>query len=276
MRDREELLWFADEAKEQISQACGEQEKAILLLSSDLSCRLCAKIASDALGERFFGIFADSGLLRRGEAEEMLEFYRTLDMTLVRFDDANRSLYRLNNLSKSEQKRFAVKTEKEYLLLSNAKRHHCSCALFTREQLAYGIRVEPRIFSAALYPVSTLETEELRELARLLEVDAGEFGCNTASPYDLALNFSGPLTAGVVEILRDLDAIWRQTLSLQGINTVSCACLGERQEDGRYPLRLWVSSKDPLVLSRALEAALLATDDFRKYSEIGDICLQVD
>lgn len=264
------------ETAEKIRHACGRDGKLIMLLSADAQCMLCAAIASQTLGERFYGVFADNGLLREGEAEEILTFYRSLDMTLVNFKDDVRTVYRLVNLSKASQKRSAIKSEREYILTSIAKRHHCHNLMLTAQDLICGLQPDRSVFLQVLAPFSDLNRSQINALCNALDLQRGTFTKNEPSVYGLALSFCEAVTPGVLQVLRRFDLQWRLALEQQGCFCSSSISIDRKREDGTYCLTLSVSPATEHTMSNALQAYKTVKKEFTQHEEIGEILLKLN
>lgn len=65
---------FIELAKEAISQAAGDGD-ALCALSGGVDSGVCALLGHMALGSRLHCIFVDTGLLRKGEAAQVMDFY---------------------------------------------------------------------------------------------------------------------------------------------------------------------------------------------------------
>ena len=263
------------ETAEKIRHACGRDGKLIMLLSADAQCMLCAAIASQTLGERFYGVFADNGLLREGEAEEILTFYRSLDMTLVNFKDDVRTVYRLVNLSKPAQKRTAIQKEREYILTSIAKRHHCYHLLLTAQDVECGMQPDRSVFSQVITPFSQTDEQQINQMCDAMRIKRGTFTKNQPSVYGLALSFCEAVTPGVLQVLRRFDQQWRLALEQQGCFCSSSISIDRKREDGTYCLTLSVSPATTQNLSKALESYRTVKKEFAQHEEIGEVLLKL-
>ena len=264
-----------EQTKNQIQQICGQNGKLIMLLSADAQCMLCAKLASQTLGERFYGVFADNGLLREGEAEELLAFYRSLDMTLVNFKDDVRTLYRLVNLSKASQKCTAIKSEREYILTSIAKRHHCHNLMLTAQDIQCGLQPDRSVFLKVFTPFADLSRSQINALCNALHLQRGTFTKNEPSVYGLALCFCDAVTVGVLQVLRRFDEQWRLALEAHNCFCSSSIRLDHRREDGTYCLVLTADPATPQVLTGALNAYQSVKHEFIQHEEIGEVLLKL-
>jgi GMP synthase (glutamine-hydrolysing) len=99
---------FAEEAVERIRQQIGEGS-AVCGLSGGVDSSVAAVLVSRALGERLTCIFVDNGLLRMGEAAEVVRMFRDhFHLKLVHVDASQRFLEALVGVTDPEQKRKTI------------------------------------------------------------------------------------------------------------------------------------------------------------------------
>ena len=97
---------FADEAIARVRAQVGPSEQAICGLSGGVDSSVAALICHRALGDRLTCVFVDNGLLRKGEAEQVVRIFRdTFQMKLVHVDASERFLKELSGVTDPEQKR---------------------------------------------------------------------------------------------------------------------------------------------------------------------------
>jgi GMP synthase (glutamine-hydrolysing) len=97
---------FADEAVQKIRAQVGERSRAICGLSGGVDSSVAAVLVSKAIDDRLTCIFVDNGLLRQGEAAEVVRMFRDhFHLNLVHVDAAERFLSALAGVSDPEQKR---------------------------------------------------------------------------------------------------------------------------------------------------------------------------
>ena len=83
-------------------------EKAIVAVSGGVDSTTAAVIARRALGDRAVTVFINHGLLREGEAEEVLSALRDLGLDPIYVDASSRFLEALRGVRDPEQKRLVV------------------------------------------------------------------------------------------------------------------------------------------------------------------------
>jgi GMP synthase (glutamine-hydrolysing) len=97
---------FAEEAIAKVRQTVGPTERAVCGLSGGVDSSVAAVLCHHALGDRLTCIFVDNGLLREGEAEQVVATFRkTLHLNLVAVDARERFLTALEGVTDPEKKR---------------------------------------------------------------------------------------------------------------------------------------------------------------------------
>ena len=100
-----------EEATEQIRRQAGS-ERVICGLSGGVDSAVAALLVHRAIGDQLICIFVDTGLLRAGEAEQVVEtFTRHLHIPLVAVNARQRFLTRLHDVIDPEQKRKIIGEE---------------------------------------------------------------------------------------------------------------------------------------------------------------------
>lgn len=74
-------------------------------LSGGVDSTVAAVLIREAIGERFRGVFVDTGLLRKNEARSVLESFRHLGLPVVGVDASDRFLDALDGVTEPERKR---------------------------------------------------------------------------------------------------------------------------------------------------------------------------
>ncbi len=100
-----------EEAVEQIRQQVGS-ERVICGLSGGVDSAVAALLVHKAIGDQLVCVFVDTGCMRAGEAEQVVEtFSNHLEIPLVPVDASQRFLSRLKDVIDPEQKRKIIGTE---------------------------------------------------------------------------------------------------------------------------------------------------------------------
>jgi GMP synthase (glutamine-hydrolysing) len=100
---------FTDEAIAAVRARVAPDDHVICGLSGGVDSSVAAVLCHKALGDRLTCIFVDNGLLRRGEAEQVVMTFReSFHLNLVAVDARERFLHALRGVVDPEQKRKAI------------------------------------------------------------------------------------------------------------------------------------------------------------------------
>ena len=104
------MAGFIEESIEKIGRqiGCG---KVVLGLSGGVDSSVTAALIDRAIGDRLVCIFVDNGLLRLNEAEQVMERFEKLDLTIVHVDASKRFLEKLEGVTDPERKRKIIGAE---------------------------------------------------------------------------------------------------------------------------------------------------------------------
>jgi len=103
---------FIEEAVARIQAQVGDDGRVICGLSGGVDSAVAALLVHKAIGDRLTCIFVDTGCMRQGEAEQVVETFRAnLRIPLVAVDASERFLARLAGVTDPEQKRRIIGEE---------------------------------------------------------------------------------------------------------------------------------------------------------------------
>ena len=218
---------FIKESIQKIKDEIGD-EKAIIALSGGVDSSVCSVLVKEAIGDNLIAIFVDHGLLREGEAEEVIETFKDrLNFNYV--DASDEFLEALDGVSDPEEKRKIIgktfidvfereadKTDAKFLVQGTIapdwietdgaiKSHH-------NVALPSGMVLE------IVEPIRDLYKDEVREIG--LELDLPEKVVQR-QPFPgpgLAVRVIGTLTKEKLDIERKADKIVREEIEKAGID----------------------------------------------------------
>jgi len=100
---------FTDQAIADVRAKVGPNEHVLCGLSGGVDSSVAAVLCQRALGDRLTCIFVDNGLLRQGEAEQVVSTFReTMRLNLVAVDARERFLSELRGVTDPEKKRKTI------------------------------------------------------------------------------------------------------------------------------------------------------------------------
>lgn len=225
-----EPLWtmssFAERTIHDLREKVG-QERVICGISGGVDSTITAVLLHKAVGEQLSCIFVDNGVLRRGEAREVMELFQEhyrMDIHLI--DAADHFLRCLKGVTDPERKRKIIGGE--FIRVFEKKAHELGSAKYLAQGTLYPDVIESVSFKGpsatikshhnvgGLPDVMKLELiEPLRELfkdeARQVGIELGlsrEMVMRQPFPGPgLAVRILGEVTYERLEILRSADAI---------------------------------------------------------------------
>ena len=205
---------FIEEAVEEISTQIGDAN-AVIGLSGGVDSSVSAALAHRAIGDRLTAVYVDTGLMRKGETEEIKETFSFMDgLRIVHAED--RFLDALSGVVDPEEKRHVIgeafireferearDADADYLVQGtiypdriesegNIKSHHNVGGLPERID-----------FDGIVEPVRELYKDEVRAVARELGLEAV---ISERMPFPgpgLAVRVIGEVTKEKLEVARD-------------------------------------------------------------------------
>ena len=100
---------YRDRAVEQIREQVGAEGRVICGLSGGVDSSVTAVLLHEAIGERLTCVFVDHGLLREGEAEEVIALFGGhYNVRLIHEDASKLFLERLQGVTEPEEKRKVI------------------------------------------------------------------------------------------------------------------------------------------------------------------------
>ena len=174
---------FIDEAVESISEQIGDAN-AIIALSGGVDSSVAATLAYRAVGEQLTPVYVDTGLMRKGETDQIRETFAFMDSLQI-VDARERFFDALEGVTDPEEKRHVIGEQFIREFEREAKETNAD---FLVQGTIYPDRIEsegnikshhnvgglPDLvdFEGIVEPVRDLYKDEVREVARALDLEA--------------------------------------------------------------------------------------------------------
>ncbi len=228
---------YREEAIAKIRAQVGS-EKVICGLSGGVDSSVAAVLIHEAIGDQLTCVFVDHGLLRLGEADQVLSMFRdTYNIPLIHADEADLFLGALEGVSDPEVKRKTIGR----LFIDVFQKHANAVggAKFLAQGTLYPDVIESVSFSGGpsvtikshhnvgglpekmglklVEPLRELFKDEVRALGRELGLPAAFIGRHPFPGPGLAIRCPGEITTEKLAILRRADAVYIDQIRKHGL-----------------------------------------------------------
>ena len=205
---------YRDEAIAAIREQVGDQ-KVICGLSGGVDSSVAAVLIHEAIGDQLTCVFVDHGLLRKGEAEEVVTMFRdNYNMPLIHADEQELFLGELDGVSDPETKRKII--GKLFIDVFQKHAKEVGDATFLAQGTLYPDVIESVSFSGG--PSVTIKSHH--NVGGLPE----KMGLKLVEPLrhpfpgpGLAIRCPGEITREKLDILREADAVYIDQIRKHGL-----------------------------------------------------------
>ena len=212
--------------------------RVICGLSGGVDSAVAAVLIHEAIGEQLTCIFVDTGLMRSGEAEQVVSLFRGhFNIPLIHVDASEMFLGRLEGVSDPEQKRKAIGAA--FVEVFDAEAEKIDGARFLAQGTLYPDVIESVSFTggpsvtikshhnvgglpdrmklALVEPLRELFKDEVRVLGRELGLPEDFVGRHPFPGPGLGIRIPGEIRRDMLEILRKADVIYLEEIRRAGL-----------------------------------------------------------
>jgi len=227
---------FVEEATEEIQRTVGE-ERVVSALSGGVDSSVMALLLHRAVGTRLTCVFVNNGLLRKGEADQVLSDFRERYHLQVRYADASAQfLKRLKGVLEPERKRKII--GETFIEVFEREAEALGGVRFLAQGTIYPDRIESasiggpsstikthhnvgglpdRMRLKLVEPLKNLFKDEVREVGRALGLDPAFVERHPFPGPGLAVRVLGEVTPERVSVAQEADKIFIEELRERGL-----------------------------------------------------------
>ncbi|WP_274648961.1 glutamine-hydrolyzing GMP synthase [Paenibacillus humicola] len=226
---------FIEDTIRDIREQVGDR-KVLCALSGGVDSSVVAILIHKAIGDQLTCMFIDHGLLRKGEAESVMEtFVGKFDMKVVKIDASERFLGKLNGVDDPEQKRKIIGNEFIYVFQEESAKF--DDFEFLAQGTLYTDIVESGTATAQtikshhnvgglpkdikfklVEPLKALFKDEVRKVGEECGLPEEIVWRQPFPGPGLAIRVLGEVTEEKLKIVRDSDAILRDEIAKAGLD----------------------------------------------------------
>lgn len=228
---------FREREIKRIRDQVGDK-RVICGLSGGVDSSVAAVLIHEAIGDQLQCVFVDTGMMREGEAKQVVEVFRGhYNIPLIHRDAVDLFIDKLEGVSDPEQKRKIIGST--FIDVFDEEAHKSGGADFLAQGTLYPDVIESVSFTggpsvtikshhnvgglpermemALVEPLRELFKDEVRELGRELGLPEGLVGRHPFPGPGLAIRMPGDITRDKLAILRRADAVYIDAIRKAGL-----------------------------------------------------------
>jgi GMP synthase (glutamine-hydrolysing) len=215
---------FIPEAKAEIAEAIGDKH-AIIALSGGVDSSTAAALAYEAVGDQLTPVYVDTGLMRKGETEQIRGTFDYMDSLRV-VDARERFLDALEGVTDPEEKRHVIgegfirefetvarEVDADYLVQGTIYPDRIESEGTIKSHHNVGGLPEVVDFEGIVEPMRDLYKDEVREVARALDLDELVSERMPFPGPGLAVRIIGEVTEEKLEVARMANHVVEEELA---------------------------------------------------------------
>jgi len=227
---------FVDEQVQKLREKVGDK-RVLCAMSGGVDSAVAATLLHRAVGNQLVCVFVDHGLLRKNEAEEVMEvFHDKLGMNLVKADAGEIFLKKLEGVTDPETKRKII--GEEFIRVFEIEAKKIGAVDFLVQGTIYPDVIEsgkgksavikshhnvgglPSVvdFKEIIEPLRDLFKDEVRRVGTELGLPENVVQRQPFPGPGLAIRIMGEVTREKLETLREADFIMRDEIAKAGLN----------------------------------------------------------
>ena len=228
---------YIDLQIEQIQKTV-ELNSVLMAVSGGVDSSVAAVLIHKAIGDQLTCMFIDHGLMRKNEAEDVIDMFKNvLNIQLIPINAKDRFLSKLENITDPEQKRKIIGSE--FISVFNDEALKIGNFVFLGQGTIYTDVIESGTKTAAtikshhnvgglpktmkfklIEPLNKLFKDEVRKLGVALGIPKAQVNRIPFPGPGLAIRIIGSVTIEKLAIVRESDAILREEIAKAGLDSV--------------------------------------------------------
>ena len=226
---------FVEETVDQLKEQIGDQ-KVVMGLSGGVDSSVAAKLIDQAIGDKLYCIFVDTGLLRKNEFQDVLASYKDSGLNVKGVDAKERFYERLKGVTDPEEKRKIIGNT--FIEVFDEEAHKLSDVGYLGQGTIYPDVIESQSTKGpsstikshhnvgglpekmkldVVEPLNTLFKDEVRKVGRELGLPEAIIGRHPFPGPGLAIRILGDVTPEKVAMLQEADALYIDEMVEQGL-----------------------------------------------------------